>query len=151
MWINQANTFFVWVEDQPNDIRIEVDAKKQAGPDANHFGIICRLDRANTWDYYMFLITSEGKYGIAKSSRAEGTTWLGATELTPSDAINLGDEINHIRADCVGSTLTLYVNGQKLLEAQDSSLPEGDVGLVAGSTVEGGVDILFDDFKLYAP
>lgn len=151
MWVQPANTFFVWIEDQPADVRIEVDAKKQAGPDDNHFGLICRLDRGGTWDYYMFLITSEGKYGIAKSSRAEGTIWLGTAKLTPSDAVKLGNEVNHIRADCVGDMLTLYVNGQKLLETQDSSLPGGDMGLVAGSDEEGGVDILFDDFKLYEP
>lgn len=92
MWVQNANLFFVWIEGQPNDVRIEVDVQKKDGLEKNQFGILCRLDTGNTWEYYMFLISSEGKYGIAKNSRTEGIVWLGTAKMTPSDAIKLGNE-----------------------------------------------------------
>jgi hypothetical protein len=57
-----------------------------------------------------------------------GVSFIGSDSLQPSDAINQGPAANHIRADCVGSTLGLHVNGQKLIEVEDSSLTQGNVG-----------------------
>ena len=46
------------------DVQIEVDAVKFAGPDDNDFGILCRYqDKEN---FYMLVISSDGYYGIAK-------------------------------------------------------------------------------------
>jgi len=56
-----------------------------------------------------------------------------------------------VRADCVGSTLTLYVNGEKLEQVTDSTFDSGDVGLLGGSFETGGVDLLFDNFIVYQP
>jgi hypothetical protein len=68
-----------------------------------------------------------------------------------SDKILKGDATNHIRADCVGDTLTLYVNGEKLAEAKDSDFTSGDVGLMAGTFDQVGVDIRFDNFVVSRP
>ena len=35
-----------------------------------------------------------------------------------------------IRGDCVGDKLTLYVDGQKALEAEDSEFESGKIGLI---------------------
>ena len=35
-----------------------------------------------------------------------------------------------IRGDCVGDKLTLYVDGQKALEAEDSEFETGKIGLI---------------------
>ena len=58
---------------------------------------------------------------------------------------------NHIQAECIGSNLTLTVNGEQVLTAQDSSLTGGDVGLIAGTFDEAGVDISFDNFVVTKP
>ncbi len=62
-----------------------------------------------------------------------------------------GQAINHLRADCVGSKLRLYVNGQMLMEAEDDAFRNGDVGVIAGAYHLPGVDILFDNFEVKKP
>ena len=71
--------------------------------------------------------------------------------MQPSEAIQQGGAQNTIRADCVGSTLSLYVNGQKLDEVQDTEFASGDVGLIAGSFDTPGTDIHFDNFVVTKP
>ena len=63
----------------------------------------------------------------------------------------MGSASNHIRADCVGDTLTLYVNGMQLAQVKDARFPAGDVGLIAGTYATPGTDIRFDDFIVYQP
>ncbi len=76
---------------------------------------------------------------------------LNMENMLPSDSINLGNASNLIRLDCVGSTLTLYVNGEFVGETVDSSIGAGDVGLYAGTFSVPGTDILFDNFVVREP
>jgi hypothetical protein len=71
--------------------------------------------------------------------------------MPPSDAINQGAATNHIRADCVGSTLTLYANGTQIDQQTDTDFSTGDVGLLAGTYTQTGTDILFDNFVVMKP
>jgi len=130
------------------DVIIEADATKNGGPDDNDFGLICRyldIDR-----YYYAIISSDGYYGISKST-SESTTILGGDSLVYSDAINQGFATNHIRFDCVGDSLTLSINGQVLDQQTDGEYTSGNVGLLAGTYDTPGTDILFDNFGVYAP
>jgi len=130
------------------DVQVEVDAKKLAGPNDNDFGIICRyLDKNN---FYMLVISSDGYYGIAKVRMGQ-YSMIGADQLQYSSAIAQGSRQNHLRADCVDSTLRLYANNQLLMEAVDKDFTSGDVGLLAGAYNESGVDILFDNFVVKKP
>jgi hypothetical protein len=76
---------------------------------------------------------------------------IGQDTLLQSDQINQGATTNHIRFDCIGSTLTLYVNGTQIDQQTDSEYTTGNVGLVAGSFSTAGIDILFDNFIVYKP
>jgi hypothetical protein len=131
-----------------DDVVIEVDATKLAGPDDNDYGMICRyIDKNN---FYLLVISSDGYYGIAKVRNGQ-YSMIGADQLQYSSAIAQGNRQNHLRADCVGSALRLYANGQLLMEAEDSDFSSGDVGLLAGAYNEQGVDILFDNFVVKKP
>jgi hypothetical protein len=130
------------------DVRIEFDATKQAGPDNNSFGVLCRYQ--DTHDFYFFLISSDGYTGIGISIDGRRVLLSGDT-MYPSGAVLLGDATNHIRADCIGSQLALYVNGILVAQAQSSQWGSGDVGLTAGSYDEPGVDILFSNFSVIQP
>ena len=68
-----------------------------------------------------------------------------------SKAIEAGSAINHLRAECVGETLTLYVNGQLVAQVRDLDFPVGDVGLFAGTYGAPGTDIRFDNFVVREP
>ncbi len=140
VWANPGRNF--------KDVRIEVDATKVAGPDDNDFGVLCRY--VDTQNFYFFLISSDGYFGIGKKVNDE-TQVIGAENLESHTAIRQGTTTNHIRADCVGNTLSLYANGTLLRTVSDDTFQEGDVGLMAGTYAEPGVEIFFDNFVVYKP
>ena len=129
------------------DVRVEVDAGKLAGPDENRIGLICRSDGKA---YYFFIISSDGYYGLGIFMNGQAAL-LGQSEMQASLKINTGMAINHLRADCNGDDLTFYVNGTKLADIHDPTLQHGDVGLLAGSFNQPGVDIVFDNFVVIKP
>lgn len=131
------------------DVSISVDVKKLAGPDDNDYAVLCRY--VDTNNFYAFLGSSDGYYGITKV--VDGSQDLiGQDQLLPTDAIKQGDGVvNSLRADCVGSTLTLYINGTQIASVQDTTFTAGDVGLMAGTFDTAGTDILFDNFVVRKP
>jgi len=131
-----------------SDVHVEVDVTKVAGPDDNDFGIICRYKDEN--NFYGLLISSDGYYGISKMKEGVHNV-IGADGMQVSDIIRKGTGTNRLEADCVGEMLRLSVNGEKLVEAQDSDFASGEVGLVAGAFNEPGVDISFDNFIVMKP
>ncbi len=148
--VNNIN-YDAWANPDDNkftDVQVEVDATKHGGPETNDFGIICRYTGKGS--YYYGTISSDGYYGIFKKS-PDGGRQLGPGGELYSDKINQGETTNHIRFDCVGSTLTLYANGTMLEQETDPSYLEGNVGLIAGTYTEPGTDILFDNFVVYKP
>lgn len=146
--VNSPDTNF-WSTPHKNfaDTRLEVDAGKLGGPDENRIGLICRYTGT---DYYFFMITSDGFYGIGIFS-GEKAVLLGEGELKSSSTIKTGLAVNHLRADCAGDALTFYVNGLKVASAQDATLKAGDVGLMAGTFSQPGVDVIFDNFVVLKP
>jgi len=127
------------------DVSIEVDARKIGGSDDNYFGVLCHYQ--NPDNYYMFLITSDGYAAIIKHQNGEDALISPGLKFLKMEGINEGEKTNHIRADCVGETLTLFANGEQVSLAYDQSLTGGGVGLaVRSGQLEGGTDIRFDNF-----
>ncbi len=148
MLVDALNTNF-WTTPHKNfaDVRMEVDAGKLGGPDENRIGLICRFTGS---DYYFFMITSDGYYGIGIYSGGRAVL-LGQSEMKVNSNIKTGMAVNHLRADCAGDMLTLYVNGFQVASAQDGTLQSGDVGLLAGTFAQTGVDLVFDNFVVLKP
>ena len=130
------------------DARVEVDAIKLAGPNDNDFGLICRYQDRN--NFYAFLISSDGYAGIIKVEDGKYSV-LNGTEMAYSQSIRQGEALNHLTADCFGQTLALAVNGQVVAQAQDSGFSAGEVGVIAGTNANPGVDIFFDNFVVSKP
>src|SRR4030043_662843 len=130
------------------DVQIDIDAIKNDGPNVNDFGIICRYTNADS--YYYGVISSDGYYGIYKKT-SQGGTQLGLGKEKFSEKILTCAVTNHIRFDCVGSALTLYVNGTAIDQRSDQTYTEGNIGLIAGTYTEAGTDILYDNLFVYKP
>jgi len=131
------------------DVRVEVDATKVGGSDDNDFGILCRYQDNN--NFYQLLISSDGYVGIVKYVGGSMQS-IAAETLLENSAVNTENVQNHLRADCIGDTLTLYVNGQQASSAQDSSfMGSGEVGVFAGTYDNPGTDIRFDNFIVTVP
>jgi hypothetical protein len=150
IFVNKPNWYFWSNPDlQFTDMVIDVDAQKTAGPDENDFGVICRYkDEQN---FYFFTIGSDGLYSISKILNGEESL-IGMEKMQFNDtAIKLGGSPNHLTAECVGSNLTLSVNGTVLADVKDTDLTTGDVGLIAGTYDTSGVDVIFDNFVVTRP
>jgi hypothetical protein len=128
------------------DVRIEADVIRLNGPDENRMGLMCRYQNG---DYYFFIVSNDGFYAIGKFIGGQ-TILFGQNEMQVSDAIQPGT-MNHLRADCVGNTLTFYINFTQVAVALDTDLLTGDVGVLAGSFSEPGVDVMFDHFVVIQP
>ncbi len=131
-----------------SDVHMEVDVIKLGGPDDNDFGMICRYqDRDN---FYALLASSDGYAGILKVKDGKYNI-LSGPQMTFSETIHKGSAQNHVRGDCNGSSLTLTVNGQKILDVQDKDFKTGEIGLIAGTGDTAGADLYFDNFLAYKP
>lgn len=140
VWANPGLSF--------SDTQIEVDARKAGGPDDNDFGLICRYE--NSENFYFFIISSDGFYAVGRV--IDGVQeLLGEIEMIPNDAINIGNMSNHLKVDCIGSSLSLSVNGAQLVTVTDNAFASGDVGLIAGTFDIPGTDIHFDNFVVRKP
>ena len=140
MW-GKANRSF-------DDVVIKVDATQvSAGPENdNDYGVICR--EQGNGDGYHLLISGDGYYAIARAE--EGSfEWL--VEWTESDVIRPGNATNRIQGVCEGSTLALFVNGQRLATAEDSTFTRGDIALSATSYEDVPTEVHFDNLTVRTP
>ena len=129
------------------DVRFDVDVAKLSGPDENRIGLICRyVDN----DYYFFMVSSDGYFTIGKYI-GDVATQLGQSEMKYTEIIHKGLAVNHLRADCIGNTLTFFVNDNLVAQVQDAELTEGDIGLLVGTFSEPGVDVIFDNLLVTQP
>ncbi|HEX5506223.1 MAG TPA: hypothetical protein VFW96_26630 [Thermomicrobiales bacterium] len=133
------------------DTRVEVDATRIGGPDDNLFGILCRA--TDSGDFYVAAISSGGEiaglgdFVLLKVKNDQTTVLVEGAD----SAIHTGGATNRIRFDCVGNSLTLYVNGQRVAGVQDGDLTSGEVALTAVSDNTPGVAIRFDNFAATKP
>ncbi len=126
------------------DLRLEVDVVPGSGVQQGYFGLVCRhVDEDN---YYALMIGADGAHGIAKMEAGEFEFLQEGTDQ--AGIIRRGAETNSLRADCIGQTLTLYANGQKLLEVQDQAFSEGYPGLIVKSGFTPGLEVWFDNFAI---
>ena len=144
----QKPGFNLWSTPEKNfsDVRIEADVSRLNGPHENRYGLICRYQNG---DYYFFLISDDGYYAVGKFIGGQ-TLLLGQTTMQPSEFIEK-EAVNHLRADCVGDTLTFYINNNQVTSIKDTDFAIGDVGLLAGAFTEPGVDVFFDHFIVMQP
>ena len=148
-----APKYLIWSTPGENysDAIIEVDAQKTAGPDAAEYGVICRYseDSSGNHSFYYLVIAGDSYAAIIKVINDEQTE-ISARDIQ-FDSINGGNAANHIHAECIGSSLVLSANGTEIFSETDDSLTSGDVGLIATTYEEPGVDVNFDNFVVKKP
>jgi hypothetical protein len=131
------------------DVLIQTAAQKRLGTNDNAYGIVCRY--LNDRNYYGFLISSDGYYGIIKVFEGDYKL-LSSENLEFDEDIHQGKEENSILAKCEGNTLTLSINGIKKTSVIDGDLTTGKTGLITGSFSEADeTAVLFDNFIVMVP
>lgn len=129
-------------------VRIEADVAPLPNTSLGRMGLVCRL--VDEQNFYFFVVTSDGYYGIGKTQNGQASL-LGMDQMARHEAIYADGQVNRLRADCIAELLIFYVNDTLVGSAMDSDFQRGDVGLLAGSFEQGGVDVLFDNFVVYKP
>lgn len=129
------------------DVRVDVSATTKSGPLDSYYGVVCRF--INGGNYYLLAVGGDGWYGIGKKVLSQ-LQFLDQG-MDTENIIHTAGVPNQIRADCIKDTLTLYVNGEKMLEVQDKEFTAGAIGLAVGNRTDFEVEILFDDFFVYEP
>jgi hypothetical protein len=144
------DAYFVWstpTDENYENIHMEVTALNQSSDSAGAFGIICNMQLTNT--YYYFAITGAGEYAIGLYTFAGDTLLTNDGEWGKSSLIKSGADSYRIGADCGEGVLTLYVDGQRIDSASDTTYTSGNAGLFAWSGKEpNGTHISFDDFVM---
>ena len=130
------------------DVILRVQAWRASGPEDNLFGLLCRYQDAG--NFIFFTLSSDGFVGIGQYVDGQRTL-LTDDSLLPFEGIRSGDNLNLIEARCVGEELTLSINNMLAAQASIETITAGDIGLLAGSYTDGGVDIRFDNFSMLQP
>ena len=148
--VNTPNSL-LWTttNDLFKDSQIEVDAVLLSGPTNDAFGAVCRFQ--DNENYYGFLLSHDGYYGIFKMQNGSLTLIDSQSGLHFSEVIRQGGVVNHIQAICQGDTLKLTVNGTLLSEVKDGSFTQGKIGLIVGTYETAGADVFFDNLVVLQP
>ena len=130
-----------------SDFILEVETMLVGGTENNWHQVACRYqDKDN---YYMVGISADGYYDITKlvnGSRVE-LVWP-----SYSSYINQGVEaVNLIHIECIGTDLSLSVNGHLLTTVTDATISSGDIGLGASSSGGSFTEIAFDNIVVSKP
>jgi hypothetical protein len=128
-----------------SDVRIEADVLAGANlPVA--VGLNCR-EQPDRENFYMASITESGEFYISK---LEDDHW-DTLNTGVSEKITLAWGKNvRLRFDCIGPQLDLFVNGELVASANDSTFTKGGVGLYVEAGDSPG-EAFFDNFVVMGP
>ena len=139
---------------------IEVSGRRSAGARDAGYGIFCRFTGdwrdLRTQSFYELEVRDSGSFVIQKF--VHGAYHALQVSGPKASAIRTG-QVNHLQGECTGGqngqpvTLSLWANDQLLARVSDRSEPlpaTGEVGLLASTYDNPPVDVVFDDFVVYA-
>jgi hypothetical protein len=129
------------------DVRVEVEAARNAGARDGYYGVMCRqVDEDN---YYALVISEDGSYGIGKMEDRE-FEFL-AQGVDSQGAIKTNGDPNRISGDCLGERLVLKVNDVQLLQVEDDDFARGGNGIITATRMTPDFEALFTYFRLSTP
>lgn len=129
------------------DFILEMETWLVDGTDYNWHYIGCRLRDDD--NYYGFGIGADGTYAIAKWVDGSQTYFVRSTY---SSYINQGvGAVNLIHIECIGSSLSLSVNGHLLWEGTDATFSGGDIALGADALAGTFTEVAFDNIVVSKP
>ena len=138
--------------DNLQDVSIEVDATPlRIGSGAN-WGLACRRDRQSGSFYFAFVGEDGGQpqAGIIRQDQPGGD-WIPVVPASPlPDGVLIGEgKTSRLRLDCLGSRLTLFVDGHRVAEGTDPTLGLGAVALFVNPLVISA-EVEFDNLVIRA-
>ena len=127
------------------DSAIEANLFLYTGVGKGTGGLVCR--QSDQDNFYAFMVSGAHGYAILKVEGGKGET-LG-TGRFEGMMPNIADV--RIGARCQGTTLTLSIDSEVVLEVDDSSHSAGKSGLIVLGERTAGTSAVFDNFVLSTP
>jgi hypothetical protein len=104
------------------------------------------------YQFYAFTVSTDGRYRVRKMFQSGAEGWETLLDWKDSPYLETGVAANRLQVVCVGSQISLYVNGQYLTTVLNSSYAGGEIGLAVGTFEdEARALFYFDDLRVYAP
>lgn len=136
-----------WANKRFTDFILEVETKLVGGTDDNWHTVVCRYQ--DTDNSYYFQTSADGYYSIYKHANGN---WVALESTTYSSYINQGvDAVNLIHIECIGSDLSLSVNGHLLWEGIDATFTGGDILLLTSALAGTYTEVAFDNITITQP
>ena len=128
------------------DFTLEIEAAPRYGPDSgfNGYGLVYRAqDDAH---YYAFAVGSDGYYAILRVDGDEETPLADWQQFTH---VRRGTQANRLRVACAGATCDFFINDEYATTVEDSTWPDGDVGLWTRSFENSAVTVQFEGARVW--
>ncbi len=126
------------------NFRLAVEATQISGPADNEYGVLVRMQ--DDQHFYAFSVSGDG---YVRAARYNGASWIIlGPDWSESDAVNQGEATNVLELEVTGATFIFRVNGTQVLQIEDATYAQGDIGLYAGTFSEGDVVITFDNLEV---
>ncbi|HEY6542963.1 MAG TPA: family 16 glycoside hydrolase, partial [Ktedonobacteraceae bacterium] len=109
-------------------------------------GLIFRAD-TNAGKFYLYEVCANGSYNLYQYKDLNGDSNLLANASSPAIKSGL-NQTNTLAVTAQGSTLTLYMNGQKMTSVTNSAFTQGQVAFVADS-FNNTTGIVFSNARLW--
>lgn len=137
-------TWIVHNEISAADFLAEVETTFVDGPETGEYGLVFRKSDSS---FYLFAVSGSGYYGFFRSDDGE---WTDVIPWSESAAIATGvGATNRLAVLAEGPLITLLVNDEVVAQAEDATYAEGEIGLLAGTFDEAGLQVAFDNFHFW--
>jgi len=126
------------------DFSVEVDAAQVSGDDDDEYGLVYGYQDQD--NYYEVAISGDGHAGFFAK---EGGDWYSVVGFEPSEDINQGNAVNHLRLEVNEGRFSFYVNGQLAFRDSDTRFGEGLIGFGCGPLAQPGLHCSFDNLAVW--
>lgn len=127
-----------------SDVVVQMEVYRVGDVIENDMGLVCRYQDQD--NYYSMSFGNDDYVTIYKT--VAGTWTALFNEFVDTD---LSGDYHQMTISCIGTELSLFIDGNLMAKVNDSELSTGDVGLISGTYDSVPVVLEFDNFVVYTP
>jgi len=127
-----------------SDVVVQMEVYRVGDVIENDMGLVCRYQDQD--NYYSMSFGNDDYVTIYKT--VAGTWSALFNEFVDTD---LSGDYHQMTISCIGTKLSLFIDGNLMARVSDSDLSTGDVGLISGTYDSVPVVLEFDNFVVYRP